>query len=143
MALFLDIFIIILIGIMITYAIILNNKLKSFRNAQNEMAELVGQLNGAISRAQTSIEALKEAAVAEEGRLDILIRKSRPLADELTILTESGANLADRIEKGLVPASGRGEDGPDRMPQLPLEDEFDMADGEEENEMLEALKKVR
>ena len=75
MALFIDILIIVLIGVMITYAVILNSKLKTFRNAQNEMATLVGQLNDAISRAQTSVEALKGTALAEEGRLDALCRR--------------------------------------------------------------------
>ncbi|PHZ83345.1 DUF6468 domain-containing protein [Paremcibacter congregatus] len=142
MALFIDILIIVLIGVMITYAIILNSKLKTFRNAQNEMATLVGQLNDAISRAQTSVEALKGTALAEEGRLDALIRKSRPLADELTILTESGENLADRIERGLVPPGGRLNEASDDDDQE--DDTVSEADvPEAENEMLAALKKVR
>ncbi|WP_339865650.1 DUF6468 domain-containing protein [Paremcibacter congregatus] len=142
MALFIDILIIVLIGVMITYAVILNSKLKTFRNAQNEMATLVGQLNDAISRAQTSVEALKGTALAEEGRLDALIRKSRPLADELTILTESGENLADRIERGLVPPGGRLNAASDDDDQE--DDAAPEADvPEAENEMLAALKKVR
>jgi len=103
MDLVIDIVIILLVSVMIIYAIILNKKLQTFRNAQEEMASLVDQLNVAIVRAQTSVESLKKAAQTEEGRLESLVKKSRLLADELEIITESGSNLADRIERGLVP----------------------------------------
>jgi len=127
----LDIVIIIMIAVMISFAVILNAKLKRFRNAQNEMAALVAQLNGAITRAQSSVETLKKTAQTEEGRLKDLVVKSRLLADELSIITESGTNLADRIERGLVPVERLDED-------TDAETEY-----EEESEMLETLKKVR
>ncbi|NOZ66662.1 MAG: hypothetical protein GXP00_09250 [Alphaproteobacteria bacterium] len=127
----LDIVIIIMIAVMISFAVILNAKLKRFRNAQNEMAALVAQLNGAITRAQSSVETLKKTAQIEEGRLKDLVVKSRLLADELSIITESGTNLADRIERGLVPVEQLDDD-------TDAETEY-----EEESEMLETLKKVR
>ncbi len=127
----LDIVIIIMIAVMISFAVILNAKLKRFRNAQNEMAALVAQLNGAITRAQSSVETLKKTAQIEEGRLKDLVVKSRLLADELSIITESGTNLADRIERGLVPVEQLDDD-------TDAEIEY-----EEESEMLETLKKVR
>jgi chromosome segregation ATPase len=127
----LDIVIIIMIAVMISFAVILNAKLKRFRNAQNEMAALVAQLNGAITRAQSSVETLKKTAQTEEGRLKDLVVKSRLLADELSIITESGTNLADRIERGLVPVERLDDD-------TDAETEY-----EEESEMLETLKKVR
>jgi len=131
MELALDIVIIVLIAVMIGYSVVLNIKLRTFRNAQNEMATLIGQLNDAVSRAQLSVDVLKKAALTEEVRLKDLITKSRLLADELEIITESGSNLADRIERGLVPAEGITE-----YENSALEDE-------EDNEMLETLKKVR
>ncbi len=127
----LDIVIIIMIAVMISFAVILNAKLKRFRNAQNEMAALVAQLNGAITKAQSSVETLKKTAQIEEGRLKDLVLKSRLLADELSIITESGTNLADRIERGLVPVERLDDD-------TDAETEY-----EEESEMLETLKKVR
>lgn len=130
----LDIVIIVLIVIMIAYSVVLNIKLKTFRNAQNEMSALIGQLNGAITSAQASVEILKKAALTEEVRLKELIVKSRLLADELEIITQSGSNLADRIERGLVPG------------QSTLETEESVAEDEdyvENDEMLETLKKVR
>lgn len=134
MELVLDIVIIILIAVMIGYSVVLNIKLKTFRNAQNEMAVLIGQLNEAVSRAQASVETLKKTALDEEVRLKDLIMKSRLLADELEIITQSGSNLADRIERGLVPAQN-----------VPQNEDYVVEDEvyEEDNEMLKTLKKVR
>lgn len=141
MELALDIIIILLVVIMISYSVILNIKLKNFRNAQNEMATLVGQLNEAISKAQSSVQALKSAATREEARLEALIIKSRKLADELEFITESGTNLADRIERGLIPAESQiSEQGNNFNPEN-TDDEHDS--DAEENEMLKALKNVR
>lgn len=135
MEMVLDVVIIVLVAVLIGYSIILNLKLKTFRNSQNEMAAMVGQLNEAISKAQSSVASLKQAASTEEARLEELVVKARRLADELAIITESGANLADRIERGLLPGASDRDDGDI------FEEEEDEAEGE--NEMLETLKKVR
>ncbi|MBL4612575.1 MAG: hypothetical protein JKY91_02420 [Emcibacter sp.] len=55
MELALDIVIIIMVAVMIFFAVVLNIKLKTFRNAQSEMAGLIGQLNEVVSRAQASV----------------------------------------------------------------------------------------
>ena len=138
MELALDIVIIILIAIMIAYSVVLNIKLKTFRNAQNEMAGLIAQLNGSITQAQASVEILKKAAVTEEVRLKDLIKKSRMLADELEIITESGSNLADRIERGLIPAQ-KGPSYDDVGEETGYEEDAYEAD----HEMLETLKNLR
>ncbi len=135
MELVLDIVIILLIVVMIGYSVVLNIKLKVFRNAQNEMAALVGRLDQSIARAQATVESLKAAAVKEEGRLEVLIRKSRLLADELEIITQSGSSLADRIERGLVPTQDIHQDDTGETDED--------ADIGEEDEMLETLKNIR
>lgn len=134
MELLLDIIIIILIAVMIAYSVALNGRLKAFRNTQNDMASLIASLDKVIMQAQNSVDTLKEAAVVEEGRLKDLIAKSRMLADELEIITDSGSNLADRIERGLVPSQEiRENDG-----EIEAEEEI-----EEDSEMLKALKNTR
>ena len=142
MELALDIVIIIMVAVMIFFAVVLNIKLKTFRNAQSEMAGLIGQLNEVVSRAQASVETLKKTVLTEEDRLDRLVTKSRLLVDELQIITESGSNLADRIERGLVPVQ-KGEEPDDSL----LEDEGQEPEYEEEyiedSEMLKTLKKIR
>jgi len=134
MTLALDIVIIILVAVMIVYSVMLNIKLKAFRGSQNEMAGLIDRLNTAIITAQTSVETLKNTALSEEARLESLINKSRMLADELEIITESGSSLADRIERGLVPKQAAETEEDPAEEELP---------SEEDNEMLETLKKVR
>jgi len=148
MELVIDSVIIILIVVMIAYAVVLNIKLKTFRGAQNEMAILVGQLNMAITQAQATVESLKNAAQTEEARLEGLITKSRLLADELEIITQSGSNLADRIERGLLPVESRPQDDDgsketqeDVIEGAMVEPEEEMA--EEDSEMLEVLKNIR
>ncbi len=133
MGLFLDIVIIVLVTVMIGYSVVLNIKLKTFRNTQNEMSALITQLNNIILQAQANIETLKKTAEKEEGRLKDLISKSRMLADELAIINESGSNLADRIERGLVPKPADETEN------------FDTDDtgNEEDNELLESLKNIR
>ncbi|NOZ43371.1 MAG: hypothetical protein GXP02_09485 [Alphaproteobacteria bacterium] len=140
MTLALDIIIIILVSVMIAYSVILNARLKTFRNSHNEMAALIEQLNGTIGKALTSVEILKETALSEEARLKSLIAKSRLLADELEIITESGSNLADRIERGLVP-----KQNPEIYEETGGENiSTDEDEGyEEDNEMLETLKNIR
>ncbi len=134
MELLLDIVIIILIAIMIAYSVALNGRLKAFRNIQNEMASLIAGLDKVILQAQNSVDSLKKTANVEEQKLKDLIAKSRMLADELEIITDSGSNLADRIERGLVP-----------RPEI-IEDDGEIEakeDIEEDSEMLKALKNTR
>lgn len=137
MTLALDIVIIILVAVMIAYSVILNIRLKSFRNSNDDMADLIEQLNDAIIVAQTSVETLKKTAVSKEARLESLIAKSRMLADELEIITESGSALADRIERGLIP-----EQHPGIYQDENRHDEEDET-CEKGNKMLETLKTVR
>lgn len=148
MEMILDIVVIILIVVMISYAVLLNIKLKTFRNTQNEMATMIDQLNNAITKAQSSVAQLKTAAVTEEERLEELIQKSRQIADELEIITQSGSNLADRIEQGLLPDpkttgnANRSLSAEDR--EDVVEDDIVAEDiVEEDHEMLEALKRTR
>jgi len=140
MAFVLDIIIIILITVMIGYSIVLNTKLKAFRNTQTEMAALIEKLNAAIGQAQTSIEKMKNTALSEETRLEGLFTKARMLADELEIITQSGSNLANRIEQGLFPEKngGDGGDGGDDFREEESETE-----SEENSEMRETLKNIR
>ncbi|MBL4612576.1 MAG: hypothetical protein JKY91_02425 [Emcibacter sp.] len=60
---------------------------------------------------------MKKTVLTEEDRLDRLVTKSRLLVDELQIITESGSNLADRIERGLVPVQ-KGEEPDDSLHTL-------------------------
>ena len=85
-------------------------RLDIIRNGQAEMQKLVSELNQSVVQAQQSVTQLRQAAKEAESTLGISVRKAQALSDELTLITEAGNNLADRIEKGLTnrpaPASG-------------------------------------
>ena len=124
----------IFMAVLIVYCIVLNNRLKKFRSAQSEMAKIVTELNEATAHAQQSISALRQSVGDEEARLTGLLEKSRKMADELSVITDVGANLADRIEKGLLPGK--------ETPQGVEGAETDESEGHDE-ELLENLRNIR
>ena len=87
---------------MIIYCIVLNRRLKAFRNIKDEMAGLIGQLNASTTHAQKAIVELKNTVFQEEKKLSEKLSKAADMADELDMINQTGSNLADRIEKGLV-----------------------------------------
>ncbi len=97
-----NIFILVMLFVMIIYCIVLNRRLKAFRNIKDEMAELIGQLNASTTHAQKAIVELKNTVFQEEKKLSEKLSKAAEMADELDMINQTGSNLADRIEKGLV-----------------------------------------
>lgn len=77
-------------------------RLGTIREGQSELKALVDQLSGAASDAQRGVEVLKSAADEIEIRLKNESHKASVIADELSLMSEAGNNLADRIEKGLT-----------------------------------------
>jgi hypothetical protein len=99
LALLFDMFLSILLVITIVYAIILNKKLKSFRDAQTAMAGLSADLGAAIGRAEDGLA--KVRAEAEQSGLLLTQRgeTARRLANDLALLEERAARTSDRLEK--------------------------------------------
>ncbi|WP_417317902.1 DUF6468 domain-containing protein [Emcibacter sp.] len=122
-------------AVLIVYCIVLNGRLKKFRNAQDEMAQMVMQLNEATTRAQQSIGTLKQSVGDEEIKLAELLDKARKMADELSVITDVGSNLANRLERGLLPDTDKGETP---VSSAKIEEPED-----EEDELLENLRNVR
>lgn len=85
------------------------SRLGTIREGQAELKNLVDQLNGAAVMAQRSVAELKASAEEVEGRLKLEGVKAGAIADELSLMTEAGNNLADRIEQGLTGARSRQE----------------------------------
>ena len=97
-----------LVGAIIVFGLVYR-RLGTIREGQSELKALVDQLSGAASDAQRGVEVLKSAADEIEARLRLESQKATVIADELSLMSEAGNNLADRIEKGLTgaaPASG-------------------------------------
>lgn len=86
----------------IVYCVVLYRQLSRVRSAQEEMRGLIASFDNATSRAQAGIIELKRTNDEIVDALRKEMNKGRVLADELSILTESGDRLASRIEGGLT-----------------------------------------
>lgn len=94
--------ILVMLLVMIGYCIVLNKRLKAFRNIKEEMADIINQLNSSTSRAEKAITGLKNTVFEEEKKLSSKLSKASEIADELDMINQTGSNLANRIEKGLL-----------------------------------------
>lgn len=94
----------VLLAVTIAYCFQLNRRLTALRAEQEAMADLVVGLNQATERAQDGIFQLRAASQESEETLKLEVSRARALADELSLITEAGGNLAERIEAGLAPA---------------------------------------
>jgi len=94
----------VLLAVTIAYCFQLNRRLAALRAEQEAMADLVVGLNQATERAQDGIFQLHAVSQESEETLKLEVSRARALADELSLITEAGSNLAERIEAGLAPA---------------------------------------
>lgn len=101
--LFLDGALLLLLAVLIGYCFVLNRRLKAFIEARAEMTGLVIQLSEATDKSRNAVINLRTAAREEEVRLKQTVGQGKGLVDELQMMIEMGSNLADRIEKRLVP----------------------------------------
>ena len=81
---------------------IVYRRLDIIRKGQADMQSVVNDLNHAVLEAQKSVSDLKQSSRDAVERLEVNIGNAQKVADELTLITEAGNNLADRIEAGLV-----------------------------------------
>jgi len=142
----------------IYYCIILNRRLTKLRDGQDEFTGLVMELNESTRRAQNSVQDLKSSTVETGKQLEEQIAAGRVLVDELSIITESGNNLASRLERQLTgggdgpgnsrikerknPAIGLGM-GPGFADESGNEEAGSKPQSEIERELLRTLKEVR
>jgi len=122
-----------LIGAIVVCSLVYR-RLGTIRAGQSELKALVDQLSGAASDAQRGVEVLKTAADEIEARLKMESQKASVIADELSLMTEAGNNLADRIEKGLTGAGQ--ETGPATGPEQ-------QKSKKQQKEILAALREAR
>ncbi len=94
----LDIVILVLLAATIFYAVRLTRHLNQFRSNRQDMERLIRELSMQITRAQEGVSTLDEVSRTMGDELRTSITKGRALADELTIITEAGNNLASRLE---------------------------------------------
>lgn len=79
----------------------LSEQIARFRNSRGEMERLIRDLNGAVDRAQQSIQGLRMTADTSGQDLHKVMRSATELCDELQIMTESANSLATRLERAV------------------------------------------
>ena len=144
--LIIDVLLAILMAGVIFSAYVLNQRIIIMRQGQLEMKELVAKLDAVTKSALTSIEELKK--VGNKSQKDFLssINKAQGLADELSVITQAGDNLADRLDKKLSGAADERKKSANlnEISEIKAEDEKSLDElGEEQKTVLEALKLAR
>lgn len=119
-----------LLGVMIL-CIFVYRRLSIIKDGHEELSRLVDDLNQAVNNAQQSVSGIKAAAIESEGELQSTIKKARSMVDELSIMTEVGNNLANRLEASSTKSSGK-------VKKTPIEEQ-----SKEQSDILAALKKAR
>jgi len=120
----------VLLVTVIVVSLIVYRKLSIIKEGQAELRVLVDQLNAAVVEAQRSVAGLKTSADEAEVRLKRESQRATAIADELSLITEAGNNLASRIEKGLT--------GPEAAAAKPKD-----GNNKEQAEILSALREAR
>lgn len=99
-----DAIVAILLAVTVAYCFQLNRRLTELRADQEALSGLVNELNQATARAQEGVFQLRSVSQEAEDTLRKEVSRARALSDELSLITEAGGNLADRIESGLTDA---------------------------------------
>jgi hypothetical protein len=94
-AMFIDVFVAILLMVMIGYAVVLNKRLSNLRRDRGELERLAINFHASTSRADESIAHLRSSV---EG-LQEQVEKAQAMRDDLIFLTERGSSAADRLEE--------------------------------------------
>lgn len=119
-----------LLGVIILCTVVYR-KLSIIKDGQEELGKLVDSLNEAVENAQRSVKGIKEAAIESEVDLQGTIKKARSMVDELSLMTEVGNNLANRLEAG---SATKGK----VTKKSPIEEQ-----SKEQKDILAALKEAR
>lgn len=110
-ALIFDALISVLLVATISYAIVLNRKLGTLRDAKSEMEALIGQFSQSADRAGAGVQSLKEEARRSGEALQGRVEAARGLVDDLGFLIERGSGLAERLDGGVGAARAKAASG--------------------------------
>ena len=121
-----------LLVVTVGYCWQLNRRLGALRGAQGELGRLLNEFGRATHSAESAIAELKRASGETARQLEDRVREARALCDELSVMTQAGNGLAERLERG---ASWRR---PAEEPSAPPRQR-----SESERELLAALRQAR
>lgn len=120
------------------YCFVLNRRLSVLRSSRDEMQRLLDEFVAATSKAENSIDKLKQASADVGNALQERVGAARELADELSMIVQTGGSLADRLEERLMSssASARERGAIGQRSETGVQ-------SESERELREALRRVR
>lgn len=110
-AVVLDLLIVGLLCATISYAVILNRKLRRLRDAEVEMRHVIAEFNASTAKAESNLDAIKELAAnidaAATTRRDAnetlrtlvpVVEQARSLATDLGLMVDRGEKAASRLD---------------------------------------------
>ncbi len=124
-----------LLLVTVIYCFVLNRRLSTLRDSQNEMIKLLDDFSSAMKAAEKGVADFRQASREIGSQLQERVEAARALSDELHVIIESGDDLANRLEKGLV---GRRREGNKIKSDI---DDSDAGRSESERELLKALRR--
>lgn len=127
---------VLLIAVIVVCTIVYR-RLSTIREGQEQLRQLVDSLNNAVVDAQRSVGNIRQAALDADEKLGAEIKRAKSMAEELSMITEAGNNLADRIEQGLT---GDKSSAPAKAAADPAEPK---ANKKQQQEILAALREAR
>lgn len=130
---FLEALVAVLLMVTVGYCWQLSRRLSVLRGAQGELGRLLEEFARATHSAENAISELRRASGESGQQLEDRVRQARALCDELSVMTQSGNGLAERLERG---AAGRR--APEEEPARPR-----AARSESERELIAALRQAR
>ncbi len=99
LSLALDVIVLVGLGVTIFYCMRLSRALNAFRAQRQEFNKMIVDLSVNIDKARDAIEGMKNASFESGEDLQKSITSARKLADELSLMNDSGNALANRLEK--------------------------------------------
>ncbi len=131
----------ILLIVTVGYCFILDRRLQALRSGREELQSVVENLNAAIGQAQTTILDLKSHAGDSARLLEERIARAQNLADELSLMVQSGNSIAERLADRSAPRAAAATKA------IPPQDNRPAAGGQKtasgEAGLLNALRQVR
>ncbi len=97
MTMMIDLILSLLVAAMLATSFILYRKMDILKSAQGDMKSLIAELTAVCDNAQSAIVHLKTAYKETGDSLNDKIRQGQRLADELSIMMESGERMASDV----------------------------------------------
>ncbi len=91
----------ILLAATLVYCVVLERRLMTVRQGQQDLKKTIGDLNASIASAGASLRALQAAAGNVGEVLDRKVTSARAAIDELSLVAASGERIAQRMERSI------------------------------------------